>query len=105
MSQGSTVFQRIMCVPGEHCLPGEHCVPGEHCLPGSTCVPGEHCLPEEHVCSRVHMWSQKAFVVAVLSFYPVCSRDRTQVIRLGNKPHLSHLTDPELIPLRNQNQV
>lgn len=62
MSQGSTVFQRIMCVPGEHVVPGKH------------------------VCSRVHMWGQKAFVVAVLSFHCVCPRDRTQVIRLGNKP-------------------
>lgn len=38
-------------------------------------------------------------------FYPECPRDRTQVTRLANKPRLSHLTDPELIPLRNQNQV
>lgn len=34
------------------------------------------------------MWGQKAFVVVVLSFHPVCLRDRTQSIRLANKSHL-----------------
>lgn len=83
MSQGSTVFQRIMCVPGEHVCPRQ-----------ARVFQGAH-VGSEGICGSS-------------SLLPlVCPRDRTQVIRLGNKPPPppSHLTDPELIPLRNQNQV